>query len=424
MVDWAWPGTRRIEIRDPDLTGVTDINKAAEIDARRVGLSPRRVDRIWQAVEDVYRSRVHPGLSFCLRRDGEIVLDRAIGHARGVAPDCPPGPQSVAMAADTPVCMFSASKAVIAVLTHKLAETGAIDLDAPVSRYIPEFSGEGKTHTTLAQVLTHRGGFPCFPRGDGNAEVLRDWDACIARICRAPANAGGERLAYHAMTGGYILGEVIRRVTDKPLTAYLDKTLRKPLGMRYFTYGLDGRSRSRVAANHVAGMPVRWPMSKWAEAALARSFEDVVALSNESLFMDTVIPSGNLYATAEEISRFYQMMLDDGRYGDQQVLAPETVARLRRPAGRLAIDHMLKLPMRYSQGLMLGMNPVGVYGPMSGAAFGHVGFMNIFGWADPDRRLSVSLLTTGKALLGGHLIPLVKMLGQVNHECGGWRRGL
>ena len=162
MVDWAWPGTRRIEIRDPDLTGVTDINKAAEIDARRVGLSPRRVDRIWQAVEDVYRSRVHPGLSFCLRRDGEIVLDRAIGHARGVAPDRPPGPQSVAMAADTPVCMFSASKAVIAVLTHKLAETGAIDLDAPVSRYIPEFSGEGKTHTTLAQVLTHRGGFPCF----------------------------------------------------------------------------------------------------------------------------------------------------------------------------------------------------------------------------------------------------------------------
>ena len=213
-------------------------------------------------------------------------------------------------------------------------------------------------------------------------------------------------------------------MTGASLTAYLNDTLRKPMGMRYFTYGLDGRSHSRVATNHIAGMPVRWPVSRWAREAMSCSFGDAVRLSNQALFLDAVIPSGNLYATAEEISRFYQMMLDDGRYGDQQVLAPETVARLRRPAGRLAIDHMLKLPMRYSQGLMLGMNPVGVYGPMSGAAFGHVGFMNIFGWADPDRRLSVSLLTTGKALLGGHLIPLVKMLGQINHECGGWRRGL
>jgi len=422
MRDWALPGTRRIEIRDPDLTALTDIDKAAEIDARRVGLSPRRVNRIWQAVENVYRSRVHPGLSFCLRYKGEIVLNRAIGHARGVSPDCPPGPQSVPMATDTPVCLFSASKAIIAVLTHKLAETGAIDLDAPVSRYLPEFSGRGKTHTTLAQVLAHRGGFPCFPEGDGDPAILGDWDGCIARICAAPADAGGQRLAYHAITSGYILGEVIQRVTGTALTAYLDETLRKPLGMRYFTYGLDGRSHSRVATHHIAGMPVRWPVSKWVRDAISCSFDDAVRLSNQSLFMKTVIPSGNLYATADELARFYQMMLDDGRYGDTRVLAPETVARLRRPAGRPATDDMLKLPMRYSQGLMLGMNPIGLYGPMSGQAFGHYGFMNIAGWADPGRDLSVGLLTTGKAVLGGHLLPVVRLLAEINHQCGGWRR--
>ena len=422
MVDWALPGTRRIAIADSDLTGLTDT--AAETDARRVGLSPRRVNRIWQAVEDLYRSRVHPGLSFCLRYRGEIVLNRAIGHARGVSPDCPPGPQSRAMAADTPVCLFSASKAIIAVLTHKLAEDGYVDLDAPVSRYLPAFSGDGKGRTTLSQVLSHRGGFPRFPPDDGDTDILADWDRCIERICRAPAEAGGRRVAYHAITGGYILGEVIRRVTGATVSDYLDTTLRQPLGMRYFTYGLDGRSRSRVAVNHVAGMPVRWPVSRWAEAALARSFDDVVMLSNQAVFMDAVIPSGNLYATAEEVSRFYQMLLNNGRHGDTQVLAADTVARLRRPVGRLATDDMLKLPMRYSEGLMLGMNPIGLHGPMSGGAFGHMGFMNILGWADPDRELAASLLTTGKAVLGGHLVKLLALQAQINHQCGGLRQAL
>lgn len=71
-------------------------------------------------------------------------------------------------------------------------------------------------------------------------------------------------MVYHSFTGGFILGEVIRRVAGQSLTEYLDSRLRQPLGMRYFTYGLDRRSRSRVAENHVAGQPVCWPVSRWA----------------------------------------------------------------------------------------------------------------------------------------------------------------
>jgi CubicO group peptidase (beta-lactamase class C family) len=73
--------------------------------------------------------------------------------------------------------------------------------------------------------------------------------------------------------------------------------------------------------------------------------------------------------------------------------------------------------MRYSEGMMLGMNPVGVYGPMTGSAFGHLGFMNILGWADPARDLSAGLMVTGKAIIGGHVLALARLLSAISCHC-------
>ncbi|MES1936253.1 serine hydrolase domain-containing protein [Salinisphaera hydrothermalis] len=420
-MNFTLPGTRRI-VLDDDPADLVRIDRGAECAPQDAGLSEEAVAAIAEAMlDDMFGTRIYPAVTFCLRRHGRIVLNRSIGYARGLAPERPLALNARVAEPDTPVCLFSASKAVIALLTHKLAEEGGIDLDRPVSHYLPAFSGDGKTHTTIAQVLAHQGGFPQFSAEGHGPEVLTDWDRCIERICDMPAEAGGRRLAYHAFTGGFILGEVIRRVTGSSVTEYLDSRLRKPLGMRYFTYGLDGRSRSRVAENHVAGQPVRWPVSRWAEEALSVPFEEVVDISNRDFFMDAVIPAGNLYATAEELSRFYQMLLDDGIYQGRRLFEPATLARALRPASNQFLDRTLKIPMRYSEGLMLGMNPIGLYGPMCGAAYGHLGFMNILGWADPSRGISAALMTTGKAILGGHLVTLMRSLGVVNHHCGGLR---
>ena len=92
------------------------------------------------------------------------------------------------------MCLFSASKAVTAILVHKLAEEGGIDLDARVSRYLPEFTGAGKQRTTIAQVLSHRGGFPMFDidRRRAGPETLADWDECLRRSARPrPRRAAG-----------------------------------------------------------------------------------------------------------------------------------------------------------------------------------------------------------------------------------------
>lgn len=408
---------RRIEVPHA-LAAVTTIDAASEVPAARAGLTSGDVAEIWRAVEDLYRTGVYPGLSFCLRRRGQIVLNRALGHARGHGPDDTAGTPKQLLTPSTPICLFSASKAVIAILVHALAEDGAIALEDRVSHYLPAFAAAGKRAITIADVLAHRGGFPSVPQSvlQQPEALLADWDGIVAAICAAPAAQHG-RSAYHALTAGYVLGELIQRVTSLPLARYLDRRLRRPLGLGLFRYGLAPAQRGRAALNYVAGAPVSYPFSALVERALHAPFAEVVRISNGAAFQRAVIPAGNLYADAEGLSRFYQMLLDGGAYGGRRILQPETIARLIQPVGRTALDRTLMIPMRYSAGLMLGARPLGLYGPDTAQAFGHLGFMNILGWADPQRELAAALLTTGKAIVGSHLIPLGRLLSTIAQRC-------
>lgn len=414
-----WLGARLIDVPQR-LDEVSTRVARDESHPEAAGLRADAVERIWHSVEKLYRTGAYPAITICLRRRGHIVLNRAIGHAAGNGPDEAPTRRKRLARPDTPVCVFSSSKAITAILIHKLAEEGGLRLDQRVSHFIPEFAAQGKSDTTLSQVLSHRGGFPMFdlPRSEIRPEILTDWQHCIDVICRAPpTHRRTPRLSYHAITGGYILAEVLQRVTQRPISEYLDEKIRRPMGMRTFTFGLAPEHRRRVALNYVAGAPVRFPISHLLERALMLPMDQVVDVSNSKLFYDAVIPAGNLYATAEEMSRFFQMLLDGGVYDGRRILATATVERAVRPAGPFALDRTLMLPMRYSEGLMLGANPFGLYGPMSARAFGHLGFMNILGWADPQRELSGGLLVTGKAVLGGHLLALGQLLTTIVWQC-------
>ncbi|PPE71954.1 serine hydrolase [Solimonas fluminis] len=411
---------KNYKVRLPErIETVTRIDPA-EGSAARGGLRPGDVEAIWSAVQDLYRSRAYPGVAFCLRRRGELLLHRTLGHARGNGPwDLAHAPKQV-LELDTPICLFSASKAVTAVLVHKLAEEGGLDLDQRVSHYIPAFGQHGKKDTTVAEVLAHRGGFPQIkvPRRERQVEVLLDWDGVIERICRAPPTHP-RRMAYHAISGGFILAELIQRVTGASVQSYLDTRFREPMGLKHFRFGVPREHRPAAALNYAAGQPVRFPLSAIIEKVLIVPFEQVVESANSEAFMEAVIPAGNLYATAEELSRFFQMLLDGGVWQGRRLLQPETLRRAVKPKWRIALDGSLMIPMRYSEGMMLGANPAGLYGPMTRHAYGHLGFMNILGWADPQREISCALLTTGKALLGTHLITLGRLMAAISERCRG-----
>lgn len=400
-----------------DLSSVTRIDHASEAPPESVDMTREQVDSIWQATEALYRTGTHPGIQLCIRRRGKIVMNRAIGHAQGNGPeDRPDGPR-IAMGTDTPICYFSASKAVTALAVHMLAEEGLVNLLDPVSYYCPEFGQKGKENITLHQILSHRGGIPGLPTGTP-LDALWDEAAIWKLLCEAePIAVDGAKLAYHAITGGYVLGEVVRRVTGGSLEEFLDTRMRQPMGMHYFTYGIEHEKLPELAWNYATGPKPQPPLSWLVKRALGADLDTVTEISNDPRFQEAVIPAGNLVGTAEEMSRFYQMMLNGGVWEGRRICSEQCVQRAIQPTGDLQMDRTLMIPMRFSAGFMLGADPVGLWGLNTPTAYGHIGLINKWCWADPTRDISVSMLNNGIPILGHHMLALMRFVHTVNKAC-------
>jgi CubicO group peptidase (beta-lactamase class C family) len=388
---------RRIGVPE-DLESVTTVGD--ETDPTAVGLDEQLVERIWAAARALYRSGVHPALTLCVRRHGQVVLDRAIGHSSGNGPGDPREGPKVLATPDTAFCVFSTSKAITAMVVHVLHEHGALKIGDRVADHIPEYARHGKDRTTIAHVLAHRAGVPTLPRKLLDLEHINDRDAIIAALCDArPFVPPGTLLAYHAISGGYILSEIVERVTGKPIREVLAELILDPLDFRWGNYGVRAEDVDRVALNYATGLRLLPPFSNLAARVLSRPVDELVELSNDPRFLTTVVPSGNVVTTANELSRFFEIFRAGGTLDGVRVMAPETIRRALTEQSRLEFDLSLGFPTRFSYGLMLGAKLLSPFGRDTDLAFGHLGFINIMGWADPERGISAGLLNSGKAIV-------------------------
>ena len=381
-------------------------DRGEECAAELAGLTDNDVRSIWRATRALYRTGMSPAISLALRRHGELFMNRALGY-RSLSPATP-------IDVDTPVCLFSASKAITAVLVHYLAEQGQLDLNKPVAHYVPEYGSAGKERTTIMHLLTHRGGVPRIQE-DVDPSALFDIDTVRDMMRRAKARRPGREQAYHAITAGFVLGEVIERVTGDSINVLLDRVIRQPMGMQYFTYGMD---HGIPADNVTTGLQMA-PVDSFLKHAVGGPLQQVVDVSNDPRFRQVAIPAGNLYATAEEASRFFQMLLNGGEWQGQRILERRTVENAVKPVKEARFDRTLLIPLQYSAGFMLGQKNISLYGPGTPRAFGHLGFISIYCWADPQRDLAGALLTTGKGIVGPHLPALIRLQMVINRHCLG-----
>jgi len=326
-------------------------------------------------VIDLVRSRGAVA-QLCVIADGEVVLDVAVG--------CRP---------DALFWVFSASKPFVALLVHQLAERGELDLDDPVGKHWPEF---GKPDITVRHVLQHRAGIPTVHGAARDMLAMTDWRRSVRAIERAaPRYPAGAVPAYHVVTFGFILGELVRRVTGTPVEQVLQERLVAPLGLRDIHLGLPPGEWGR----HV---PVR---GHGRAAKLAQVYV------NRRRAREAVIPAAGISATARDIAGFYDTLLRGGG----PVLRPETVAEARIPSSDGEVDRFLGVQTRWSQGFQLG-GPVddGVRARAMGRlssteTFGHNGSNCCIAWADPTRRLAFAYLTSqlGPRHLGARHIAAV-----------------
>ncbi|HYI36377.1 MAG TPA: serine hydrolase domain-containing protein [Thermoleophilaceae bacterium] len=385
---------RRIRV-PRDLDAVTAVGE--EADPADAGLSRDRVEQIWRDAVTWYRSGVHPAMQVCVRRHGLVVLDRAIGHARGNGPGDPPDAGKVPVATDTPFCVYSASKAVTAFVVHGLIEQGKVGLDEPVADYIPGYGINRKHAVTVGHVLAHRAGVPNMPAHAFDLDRMGDREFITGTLVDAePFARPGRMLAYHAVSGGFILGEIVHQVTGHDIRTELAERILDPLGFRWTNYGVDEADLDALGTDYVTGPPLLPPASLLLTRALGVSLDTIVEWSGDQRFRTAVIPAANIMTTANELSRFFEVMRRGGELDGVRVLEPETIATALTEQSHLEMDLSLGFPTRFSYGLMLGAQLVSLFGRDTQRAFGHLGFTNTLGWADPQRGTSVGIVTSGK----------------------------
>lgn len=381
-------------IRVPsDLHAITAVGEEdhSEVDAAAV-------ERIWQATQHWYRAGMHPAIQLCVRRNGKVVLNRAIGHGWGNAPADTPDADKVPVTTETPFCVYSAAKAITTTVVHMLVERGCFSLDDRVCDYLPGYTSHGKDRTTIRHVMTHSAGVP-FPTG-ARPDLRRMNDSDYAREKLGelkPLYRPGLVHIYHALTWGPLVREIVSAATGKNIRDILATEILDPLGFRWTNYGVAEQDVALVAPSHVTGKPLPAPIAAAFRKAVGGTLQQIIPFSNTPQFLTTVVPSSNTVSTAYELSRFAEILCRGGELDGVRVMRPETLRTATTECRRLRPDLATGMvPLRWGTGFMLGSKRFGPFGRNAPAAFGHTGLTNIAVWADPERALAAGVISSGK----------------------------
>ncbi|MCX4759526.1 beta-lactamase family protein [Streptomyces sp. NBC_01275] len=346
-----------------------------------------RFTAVRAAFEENFRERDELGAAVTVTVDGVTVADLWGGWADAA--------HTRPWERDTLVNVWSTTKGPVALCAHVLADRGLLDLDAPVAVYWPEFAAAGKEKVLVRHLLSHRAGLAGL-REPHSLEQLYDWELTVARLAAMePWWEPGTRSGYHALTYGFLVGEVVRRVSGLLPGAFLEREVTGPLGVD-FTVGLPEKEAGRAA--ELVHPPVASAseqaaiFSQLAPVALAALTNPVAgaAEANSPQWRAAEIPAANGHGTARAVAALYGIFAGRGSFGGRRVLSVEAAERMREGQGSCR-DLVLGAGFAHDTEVALGLwlsGPNGSYGP-NPRAFGHDGFGGSCGLADPEAGVSL-----------------------------------
>ena len=353
----------------------------------------------FEAVRDAFAAN--------FEKHGEIGAAFSLYHRGSKVVDLWGGVADVASARpwteDTLQLVFSTTKGATAVCANLLVQRGELDLDAPVASYWPEFEAEGKGDIPVRWLLSHRSGLPAVDDKPAPG-VLLDWDAiCALLAAQKPYWEPGTTHGYHALTYGWLVGEVVRRVSGKSLGSFFKDEVATPLGLD-FHIGLPAALEPRVSTLNTLGqMPgadgvdvatIDWDAIPEAARAIARAFLDPNSITNRALSVSSPplefnspevhaaeIPAANGITDARSLARMYASLV--GEVDGVRLFTPETVKAVSTEQSN-GPDTVLMVPTRFGLGYFLDSG----FAPLLGAnSFGHAGAGGSLGFCDPDAEI-------------------------------------
>jgi CubicO group peptidase (beta-lactamase class C family) len=317
--------------------------------ATEAGFSLATLLRAEAAIADEVRRGAFPGAALAVGRRGQVVVERGIGTTGWTAADVPVDP-------DRTVYDLASLTKVVATTTALmlLVEDGKVELDAPVSRYLPEFSGGMRDGVTVRHLLTHTSGLPAWAQISGSTP-----QEALARAVGTPLQAApGARVEYSDV-GFVVLFAVAERAAGEPIFRLLDRRVYGPLKMRYTTYAAG------------EGCTICASTARRQGEAFQGKVHDPIARQ-----LGGIAGNAGLFSTVHDLARFAAMLASEGELDGVRVLKPETVRLFaRRQVGTRALGW--ETPNR-SGGGAAGLR-------ISPHAYGHTGFTGTSIWIDPDR---------------------------------------
>jgi len=356
--------------------------------------------------------RYDGGAAVCVYHRGECVVDLWGGVRDRVG---------TPWQSDTMATSFSTTKGVASTLVHIMVDRGLLDYDERVASYWPEFAQQGKQDATLRQVMTHQSGLYHIRQIIDHADRMLDWEYMIKAIEHAePIHPPGERTGYHGLTYGFLVGEILQRVTDRPFSELVQAELVDPLGLDGMYVGapdevhdrsadlmwskaadalrtapVDGglqRLGAVVATGHglmrsaLGLVGVDFDLGSLIDALAPRGISGFKFDSGDAL--RAAIPAANGLFTACSLARMYAALAAGGELDGVRILSEATLARATELQETTRGHVVIPFDMRWR----LGYHGIITSRGFPRQAFGHFGFGGSGAWADPRRELAVALI--------------------------------
>lgn len=281
--------------------------------------------------------------------------------------------------------VFSTTKGIAATLIHQIVERGLISYETPIAAVWPEFGANGKERITLRQVLNHSSGIPQMPSGI-SFQDLCDWNGMCQKIAALkPLFPPGTRMEYHAITYGWLVGEVARRVDGRTFSQLLEEDICSQIGIETMFVGIPDEVESRVAVLEEYELDPQLP-DDGSPQAIPASLCPLHAFMNRPDMRRACIPATSGIMNARAIARHYAALLPGGVDGIE-LLPPHRVklaTEMQKPDHPERDDY----PRDWGLGYKIGGGG-SFYGDVS--AFGHSGYGGSHGFADPQSMLAVGL---------------------------------
>jgi len=330
------------------------------------------------------------GLQAAAYLDGELVLDAWDGVLDPVSGRKVDG--------ETLFPVFSTTKGITATVIHILAERGKLDYDTPIAHYWPEFAAHGKGGITIRHALTHTSGVPQLPE-TGDIRAVAQWPLICAMVADLkPLWPAGTKFYYHALTYGWLLGELARRVDGRAFGMIVQDEICRPLKINSLFVGIPGELESRVATLEAAPVPPppvsAAPPDPIANLSVPPWLRPLEWLMNRPDIRRACVPGGGGIMNAKAIARHYAALL--GSVDGVRLLSSETLAQAT----------VLNFPGKESYEELQGHYGLGyaLYGGRENPAlrFGHGGHGGSLGMADMKYRLAIGIT---KNMMGSRLSP-------------------